>query len=158
MAGLPSLASSEDLEALLMREFDDLEAARVEKVLSIASDLVRDESGKSWLDPDDPSKLVDPLPGIVRIITLRCAERAVRNPEGYSSESAGDYSYQRGGSSGEGGLFLTEREIARLRRVGGRTGLVTQPVTRGDCFDRTEWVSDQYGYKPIPIGVLPDWF
>lgn len=157
MADLPALAEIGDLELRLMREFVDPEDVRVEQVLNDASDLVRDESGKDWLDPDDPTKLVSPLPRIVRLITLRVAERAVRNPEGFSSESAGDYSYQRNGAVGEGGLYLTAREIAQLRRAGGKSGLWTQQVTRGDLHaQNTRWMEDSFGFELFPVDVLDD--
>lgn len=120
-----------------------------------ASDLVRFESRKDWLDPDDPTQIK--APGIVLLIARRCAERAVRNPEGFSAETAADYSYQRNGSVGEGGLFLTEREIADLRRAGGGFGgLWTQPITRGDDFCETIFVYDQYGCDPIPYATAWD--
>lgn len=157
MSTIPNLAEVSDLEPLLMREFDDSEIERVEAVLGLASDLVRDESGKDWLDPDDPTKLVDPLPRIVRLITLRCAERSIRNPEGFSSESAGDYSYQRNGATGEGGLYLTEREVKLLRRAGGKSGLWTQPLTRGDLhFGATRWMEDSFGFELFPVDALDD--
>jgi hypothetical protein len=154
MDTLPRLASADDLAERLGREFDDDELVRVEAVLDDASDLVREESRREWVSETDPTVVT--APRIVRMITLRCAERAIRNPEGFSSESAGDYSYQRNGATGEGGLYLTDRELKLLRRAGGRTGLWTQPVTRGEAWCRTEWANDQYGCEPLPIGIRYD--
>lgn len=154
MDTLPRLASAEELARRLGRELDDAELDRVEAVLDDVSEFVREESRNTWVSLTNPSVVT--APRIVRVITLRCAERAIRNPEGFSSESAGDYSYQRNGAVGEGGLYLTEREIALLRRAGGRTGLWTQQVTRGESWCATEWVDDQFGCEPFPIGVNYD--
>lgn len=161
MDALPALASADDLLRRLSREeFADLELERVEAVLEDVSEFVREESRKDWLKRDSAGVIVEPYevdaPRIVSTITLRVAERAIRNPEGFSSESAGDYSYQRNGATGEGGIYLTQREIDVLRRAGGRTGLWTQPVTRGEDWYSTEWVNDQFGYEPIPWSVVHD--
>lgn len=157
---LPALASADELVRRLSREFNDVELERAEAVLEDASDFVREESRKDWLKRDDDGVIVEPYendaPHIVRKITLRVAERAIRNPEGFSSESAGDYSYQRNGATGEGGLYLTERELKILLRAGGQTGLWTQPTERGETWDNTVWVDDQFGYEPIPIGIYSD--
>lgn len=156
MDTLPPLAEVDDLLLRLGREaFGDLEEARAEAVLNDASEFVREESGSLWLDPLDLTKVK--APRIVQVITVRVAERATRNPEGFSSESAGDYSYQRNGAVGEGGLYLTERELKMLRKAGGKTGMWNQQITRGEEWDETEWVPDQYGCDPIPMGTIPRW-
>jgi len=156
MDALPALATSDELGERLMRDFDEPELTRVLGLLDDASDLVRFESGKDWLDPDDPTSLVDPLPRIVRLITLRVTERAIRNPEGFSSESAGDYSYQRNGATGEGGLYLTDKEVRQLQRAGGKTGLWAQPTTRCDQWCDTVYVNDDFGCEPIAWAAYPD--
>lgn len=161
MDALPALAAVEDLLLRLARdEFADLEEVRAAAVLEDVSEFVREESRKDWLTRDADGVVVEPFevdaPRIVRTITLRCAERAIRNPEGFSSESAGDYSYQRNGATGEGGIYLTERELKILLRAGGNTGLWTQPITRDESWYCTEWVNDQYGYEPIPYAVRYD--
>lgn len=153
---LPSLAEVRDLEARMKRTFESNEdLAWAESVLDEASTIVREESGKSWLDPDDPSVIV--APDIVKTITLRVAQRAISNPDGYSAETAGDYSYQRNGVGPDGGLYLTPWEIEKLRKVGGRNGLWTQPLTRGEEWYDTEWVMDQFGTEPFPMGSIPRW-
>lgn len=156
MDTLPPLVDPEELLKRLQRdEFGDLEAERVEAVCEDASDLVRGESGKDWLDPDDPTKVV--APRYVLLIARRCAERAVRNPEGYSSESAGDYSYQRRGAEGEGGTFLTEREVRALKQASGKSGLWTQPTTRGDsCYPDAVYLQATGSVDWMPAGAYPD--
>lgn len=146
------LADVTALEARLGREFTEDETPRAEALLEDASALVRDVAGRTWIDPD--TELLEPVPGSIRWVVLRAAERAVRNPDGFSSESAGDYSYQRTGV--EPGVYLTEGEERAIRRAVGKTGLWTQPVTRGDHLLHTRWFDDQYGLEPFPLDVICD--
>lgn len=148
---LAPLARIADLERYLGRELDaDADITRAESVLSLASDMVRDEAGKDWTPEDVPRR--------VRAIVLAVAERAVRNPDGFSSESAGDYSYQRVGvPGGIGGLYLTKDEIKILTRLSGKSGLWVQPTTKGEGCTVTEYLDDQYGCDPIPIADWPNY-
>jgi hypothetical protein len=146
---LQSLIELSDLEERLARTFEGPDVERAQSVLDEASALVRAESGKDWVSPDDPTKIVAPT--IVRFITLRVAERAIRNPDGFSAETAGDYSYQRNGVAGEGSLYVTDRERKLLLRAAGKRQLWTQPVTRGRCFDDTVWLEDSFGCELFPV-------
>lgn len=143
------LATVADLEARLGREFDASELPRISALLDDASALVRDVAGKTWIDPETDELL--PVPGSIRWVVLRAAERAVRNPEGFSSESAGDYSYQRTGV--QPGVYLTEAEEKAIRRALGKTGLWTQPTTRNEFRRNTVWFDDQFGTEPFPLDV-----
>jgi hypothetical protein len=87
----------------------------------------------------------------VRAVVLRAAERAMRNPGGFSSESSGDYSYQRTGV--QPGVYLTDGELRILRRATGRRGLWTQPVTRDDTFADTVFLEDSFGCELFPVDV-----
>jgi hypothetical protein len=148
---LPPLAKVEDLVARLGREIDsDTDVDRATAVIEDASEFVREEGHQTWVSPDDPTVLT--APRVVRVITIRVAERAFRNPEGYSSEAAGDYSYQRNGAVGEGGMYLTERELKIIRRAAGRTGLWIQATTRGDLHaSNTAWMEDSFGFEMFPV-------
>ncbi|HYF74536.1 MAG TPA: hypothetical protein VD864_17030 [Nocardioides sp.] len=126
-----------------------MEADRVLALLADASDLVRDVAGRTWIDPE--TGLLEVVPGSVRWAVLRSTERAVRNPEGYSAESAGDYSFQRTGV--QPGIYLTEGEERAIRRSLGKTGLWTQPVTRNEEALHTVWLNDQFGAEPIPYDI-----
>lgn len=153
---LPPLAIVRDLEDRMRRTFDtDEDLSWAESVLNEASTLVRAESGKDWLDPDDATSVL--APDIVKTITVRVAQRAIQNPDGYSSESAGDYSYQRNGVGGDGSLFLTEWEKEMLGKVAGKSKLWTQPLTRGENYYCTEWLMDSFGTEPFPMGSIPRW-
>lgn len=146
-----SLASVADLQARLGRVFDVDETQQALALLDDASALVRDEAGRTWLD--DSGALTE-VPASIRAVVLRAAERAVRNPDGFRSESAGDYSYQR--AETESGVFLTDAERRRIRQAIGRSGLWTQPVTRGDEWWATGWVDDQFGAELFPLDVYRD--
>lgn len=146
------LADVPDLEARLGREFDETETTRAAALLDDASALVRDVAGKTWIDPETGER--QPVPGSIRWVVLRAAERAVRNPDGFSSESAGDYSYQRTGV--EPGIYLTEGEEKAIRRAIGKTRLWTQPTTRGELWT-TVWYHDSFGLEPLPLDTIyPD--
>ena len=144
-----------DLEARLGRQLNSVELDRARAVLEDASALVREEVGYSvWIDPDTGAFLPAQVPGSVKAIVLRAAERAMRNPGGFSAESSGDYSYQRTGV--QIGVYLSDGEIATLRRAVKRTGLWTQPVTRGDTYADTVFVMDQYGGDLFPVDTYVD--
>lgn len=143
------LASVADLEARLGREFESTEINRALALLDDASALVRDVAGKTWVDPGTGTLLS--VPGSVRWVVLRATERAIRNPEGYSAESAGDYSFQRTGV--QPGIYLTEGEEKAIRRALGKSGLWTQGVTRNEETFHTVWLEDQFGAELIPYDV-----
>lgn len=151
---LPPLATPEDLEYRLGREFTDAELPRVEAALDDASALVRLEAGRTWIDP--VTGLVTGLPDAIKTVVLRVAERVIRNPQGFRSESAGDYSFQRYDDD-SGGPYLTDRELAIIRKAIGRTGLWTQRTERDDPCDATLWCEDNYGCELFPITAEGDW-
>jgi hypothetical protein len=144
-----SLADVGALEVRLGRTFTGAEAARAIALLDDASALVRDVAGKDWIDPDTGA--LQPVPGSIKATVLRMVERAVRNPEGFSAESAGDYSYQRTGV--QPGIYITEGEERAIRRALGRTGLWTQPLTRNEEALTVGWVEDQFGSELIPWDI-----
>jgi hypothetical protein len=146
------LADITDIEARMGRTFSGDEHTRVEALLDDASALVRDEAGLTWIDPG--TGLLTTVPGSIRAVVLRSVERAVRNPQGFSAESAGDYSYQR--TNVEPGVYLTDSERQVIRRATGRTGLWTQPVTRGDEYLATVWAEDSFGCELFPLDVRRD--
>lgn len=143
------LADITDLEDRLGRIFTGEETTRVVALLDDASALVRDEAGLTWIDP--ATNLLTVVPGSIRAVVLRAAERAVRNPDGFSAESAGDYSYQR--TNVEPGVYLTDAERRIVRKALGRSSLWTQPVTRGDEYSQTVWGEDQFGCELFPLDV-----
>lgn len=146
------LATVADLEARLGREFDESELARANALLDDASALARDVAGKTWIDPETEELL--PVPGSIRWAVLRAAERAVRNPDGFSSETVGDYSYQRTGV--QPGVYLTEGEEKSIRKALGKSGLWNQPVTRNEYRQNTVWFEDSFGLELFPLDVYDE--
>lgn len=88
--------------------------ARALTALVDASNLVRAEL--------PPALLVGTVPPAVVTIVCQAAGRAVRNPEGYASETAGQYTY-RYGDDAVTGVYLTEHDHKVLRRLARRSGL-----------------------------------
>ena len=151
MSSLPALADIADLEVRLDRIITDEETPRVEALLDDVSVMVREVAGKTWVDPEDPTQVI--APDIVRLIVLRASVRFLTNPAGFSSESAGDYSYQRNGMDARGGLFLTDEEIGWLKKVAGKLGIWSQPLTRGDLWaSRGVFLEDSFGFELFPVG------
>lgn len=126
MATLPPLVSLAEFGTWVG---EDLEGnAQAEMVLNSASALVRAEARRTWVD--DGGALAD-VPEQVRTITLEVASRRWRNPEGYTSETDGDYTYRQEAENAS--VYLTEDEkdlLAPLRKP--RSGLWTLPTTRGE--------------------------
>lgn len=151
---LPPLAQPDDLEYRIGREFTDAELPRVEAALDDTSALVRAEAGQTWIDPE--TGLVSGLPDAIKTVVLRVAERVIRNPQGFRSESAGDYSFQRYDAD-DAGPYLTDREIAIIRKALGRTGLWTQRTERDGPCDTTLWCEDNFGCELFPITADCDW-
>lgn len=148
---VPPLVRLSDVEARLGETYDAAEIARPMAIVDDASALVRTEAGQTWLDGNGELTAVPPT---IAAVTLRVAIRAIENPEGFTNESGGDYSYTRKGV--EDGVYLTNREIRMIRKAAGKAGLWTQPVTRGEYGTTTGWVWDQYGTEPFPLDVYRD--
>lgn len=127
------LATTTELATRLGRTIGADEQDRAKAVLEDATALVREEIGYPAL-----------VPTAVKAVVLRAAERAMRNPGGYSSESSGDYSFQRNAVAGPG-VYLTEGELKILRRATGRRGLWTQQVTRDEAYSTNMFLEDQFG-------------
>lgn len=53
--------------------------------------------------------------GIVRMVAARSVIRSMQNPEGYRTESDGDYSYTRDESRTSGELYVSAADLALLR-------------------------------------------
>ncbi len=56
-----------------------------------------------------------PLPAQVRASALEVVARAYRNPEGYTSETVGEYTYRRGQAGS--GVYLTPAEVVAMREA-----------------------------------------
>ncbi|MCK2237712.1 MULTISPECIES: hypothetical protein [unclassified Crossiella] len=97
---------------------------RAASALVDASNLVRAEV--------PPAKLA-PIPPAVVTIVCKAAGREVNNPNGFSAETAGDYSY-RLGEAAVTGVYLTTDELAVLRKIAGRSGLRSTRTPYGGIY------------------------
>ncbi|MBP2479105.1 hypothetical protein JOF53_007977 [Crossiella equi] len=114
-AALPPLASLAELSERMQRPLAGTpEEKRALAALADASALVRAEV--------PPGLLVPTVPEVVVTVVCQAAARAVRNPDGFSSETAGQYTY-RYGEAGTNGVYLTGDDRAILRRLSRRSGL-----------------------------------
>jgi len=104
---------------------------RAQNALADASALIRAESSDlTWVAEDDTTITA---PDDVIVVALQSALRVYRNPDGYTGESVGDYSYQFGQAHGSVDVYLNAEEKALIHaavdRVQGRgfTGSIGTP-------------------------------
>lgn len=124
----PALATIDDLEALLGSSVDDPTQALAR--LRQASAIVRAEAGATWLNEDETE--LDGVPADIPDLVAGMVERASRNPDGATQETAGEFSRSFGSQAAER-LYLTAGEKAVIAAAAGRRpGLGTITTTRGD--------------------------
>lgn len=88
-----------------------------------ASELIRSEGGKTWLD--EHGEVLAELPAIIASITLAVAYRAYTNPSGTSQSSVGDVSVSYAREGVAGAVYLTRAERRAVRRAAGATPIGT---------------------------------
>lgn len=89
---------------------------RAGAALDDASTLIRAEAGTDWVASDGVTVTAPP---VVVTVAVAAALRVYRNPDGYSGESVGDYSYQYARESTS--TYLTAAEVRMIRQAAGRT-------------------------------------
>lgn len=127
LAGVDALAEwlGEDIAA------DSADAKRALLCLRMASTLVRQEAGQTWLTPG--GELASP-PEVAVMVTLYCAGRVYENREAQTRGGIDDFT--EGWKVEEAGAYLTSserRQLAALRP--GTAGLFTIATTRVDETD-----------------------
>lgn len=117
------------LERALRIEEGDLEGvdlAAAEDALRDATDLALDEVSsrvaEHWRED---------CPGSVRAVVVQAAYRGYTNPRRLSQEGQGDHNATAAVTSG---VYLTEREAARLRRKAQGTGRYTGSVRTPSAY------------------------
>ena len=148
---LPPLADVSDLRMRTGEAYEGDDRLRAEAVLTDASNLIRDEAGKTWVNTT--TNAAEP-PDAIFSLALKVARRALDNPEGLTSETHPEYSWRKDGA--EDGVYLTERECRICRRNGGKSGLCKKKTTRLDEENATVWVEDEYGSEPFPMYAIED--
>lgn len=129
---MPPLASISLFARKLGYEPQESELDRAETLLDQASELIRDEAGKTWVTT------VGALESVPRRIARICVEvayRAFTNPEGLSQRSIGDSSksWDRSGREGGEAVYLTDVEERAVRKAAGLSSF--QSVTLVSAYD-----------------------
>ena len=143
---LPPFATVEYVEARLRRELEPDEVVQAEAFIDDASDLIRAESGRDWVN--EAGDTLEGTPAQLAALGRVCANaaaRVMRNPSGVNQRTAGPFS-ESFGTNATPAVFLTKAERAIIAHVSGRTaGMTTVSTTRGPVetprpFDPFEWV------------------
>lgn len=117
----------------------DPDLGRATAALEDASALVRAEAGRPFLNDDGDAVTA---PAAVVTIVVQAALRAFRNPEGFATESLGDYSYRLTDEAAS--VYLTEEEKRIVRDAGGVSSYGVVSVRTPTPFERpvetaSEW-------------------
>jgi hypothetical protein len=143
VADLPPLASPAQLAVRLGYtdgEFPtEAEADRAEACLVDASELIRDEAGKDWVDAGGE---LEDVPRRVESICLAAAKRAFENSEALTQRSIGDSakSYDRSGREGGEAVYLTDAEAEAVRRAASKSSFTSVTMVSPWSGDSTESV------------------
>lgn len=115
--------------------------------LDDASAVVRTIANRPWADPTT-------APAIAKTVTLRLVLTAIRNPDGYLTETDGDYSYTRAADYiGP----VSESETDLILAAAGRASLQDTRVARDIYIDARALglAAVIGGGDPFPLGIDP---
>ena len=146
----PALADITELQARLGYTLTGTQVAQANARLADASEIVRAYAGKTWLNADETA-VVEDLPGSIPGVVASMVERATRNPDGATQETAGPFS-RSFGSDASARLFLTAGEKSVIRAAAGRVGIGALSTTRGPL--ETACIAD--GYYVEGLGTAPE--
>lgn len=138
---MKALAEVSALELRLGLEIGSLQGAdlaRAQASLEDASALVRAEAGKPWLDAAGTTVTA---PAQVVTIVVKASLREFKNPDGFTSEQLGDYSYR---TDATGGAYLTEDERRIIRQAAGTSGQGLGTVTTPSAYGVPIPLPDNY--------------
>ncbi len=123
MADRPTLASITKLTDKIGYVPADAELTRATDCLVEASELIRDEAEITWLN--DAGDAVVNVPPRVERICIAAAYRGFDNPRALSQRSVGDssQSWDRQGVGGGQGVYLTDDEIAAVKKAAGLSSI-----------------------------------
>jgi hypothetical protein len=141
MADLPPLATAAQLAVRLgygEAGFPtEAETDRAEALLVEASELIRDEAGKTWVDGGGQ---LDGVPSRVEKICLAAASRAFTNPEALTQRTIADSSksFDRSGREGGEDVYLTDAEERAVRKAAGGSSFRAVTLESPYSGDATE--------------------
>lgn len=112
---MPAFATTTDVELRLGRELTTAEEDQVELLTAAATAVITQEAGKTEAWADD----LDPVPRVLRYLTVELVLRAMANPQGVVSftEQLGAYSTSQRFRDTGGGLLLTKQEGILVRQA-----------------------------------------
>lgn len=103
-----SVGLKDAVEAWLLRPLSEVETQYVDRLLERALRLITGALTRSGvgIDDVDPAALID--------VQASMVARVLRNPDGFRSESDGQYSYQLDSASASGRLEVTDSDLELL--------------------------------------------
>lgn len=116
-------ANPSDVQSRLGRPLTEDETSQVQTLLADAEILIRARVP----DLDDQVEASDDFFDIVKYVEASAVVRLIRNPNGYTSETDGDYTYQINFRLASGSLEITDREWSLLG-VGSGMFLINMKV------------------------------
>lgn len=144
---LPPLAAVADLGARLPGGISEADEPRAQAALEDASSKIRSVAGVTWTTDDE---LDDDVPDIIVTICCSAARRSFVNPDGVTGENAGSYGFTQANASPD--VYLTKAEQGAVRKAAGKSGMWSQPMTRGGP-DVTTWVDVTGTDEPLPVDM-----
>lgn len=131
---LAPVSALEPRLGLAVGSLSGLDLARVEAALEDVSALVREEAGKTWIDPDDGVTIT--APASVLAVVYSATARVYRNPDGFVSENVGQGAYTWSTSQEQAsGAFLTKEERRIVRKAAAGTQSVYTLRLRPATYD-----------------------
>lgn len=135
-------ASPDDLVNRLGRDLGESETTIVSERLDDAEELIRTRIP----DLDDQVSSGALRPRLLVMVETEAVMRILRNPDGYSGETDGNYSYTIDAQVASGRLSILPEE---WRLLGVRSGIaMVSPRIRGGWLDRRPMWYDAWAPKP----------
>lgn len=136
----PALATVADLERLLGASVADEDQADAR--LEQASAIVRAFARQTWLN--DAGDALEGVPDDIPLVVAGMVERATRNPDGATQESAGPFSRSFGPEAASR-LYLTSADKLVIRAAVGSTVIGTLSTSGGDLETAAVLCDDGWG-------------
>lgn len=147
-----NFATVADVEARLRRELSEDEALQTNEYLGDASDLIRAESGRTWLnEAGDALEGTEAQLASLQRVAAAMVTRVMRNPGGATQRTAGPFSESFVPQSVSTSVYLTKSERKIVAHVSGKAGLAVLSTTRG------EWETAQITCPGDAILTADDW-
>lgn len=132
MAGRPPLATVDDLVRLLGAPIDTgAPQTQATALLEMASEHVRAFAGQTWLNSDE-SALIDGTPKALSGVVVGMVYRAIRNPDGAVSATAGPFARDFGPDAAAR-IYLTkgDKDVIAMATGSNPAGIGVISTTRG---------------------------